>query len=69
MPRRVYDSLQSASARTGVSVQTLRRRIAAGDLPIYRWGRIVRLDPDDVDALFSRWPLVQVAGSGRRAPR
>ncbi len=69
MPRRVYESLQSASVRTGVSVKTLRRRIAEGVLPMYRSGRIVRLDPDEVDGLFSRWPHVQVAGAGRRSSR
>ena len=56
MTRRVYESLQSASERTGVSVKTLRRRIAAGALPIYRSGRILRVDPAEVDGIFLRWP-------------
>lgn len=56
MTKRTYESLPTAAARIGVSVKTIRRRIAEGVLPVYRCGRILRLDPDDVDAMFSRYP-------------
>ena len=56
MTMRTYESLPTAAARIGVSVKTIRRRIAEGVLLVYRCGRILRLDPDDVDAMFSRYP-------------
>ena len=53
MPRRTYESLADAAERTKMSVKTLRRRIAAGELPAYRCGsKILRVDPDDVDELM-----------------
>lgn len=62
MTMRTYESLPTAAARIGVSVKTIRRRIAAGVLPVYRCGRILRLDPDDVDAMFSRYPQWSTTG-------
>ncbi|MHA6508288.1 helix-turn-helix domain-containing protein [Propionicimonas sp.] len=56
MTIRTYESLPTAAARIGVSVKTIRRRIAEGVLPVYRCGRILRLDPEDVDAMFCRYP-------------
>ena len=47
MTARTYESLTSAAARIGVSVKTLRRRIAQGVLPVYRCSRILRLDPNE----------------------
>lgn len=48
-----YETLAQAADRTGLSKHTLRRRIAAGDLPAFRSGRrIVRVKPQDVDALL-----------------
>ncbi len=56
-PRRRFESLSQAAERTGLSIRTLRRRIAAGDLTAYRHGpRVIRLDPDDVDRLMIRIP-------------
>jgi len=68
MTARTYESLPSAAARTGISLKPLRRRIAAGVLPVYRCGRILRLDPDEVDDMFCRYPQPAVAplGSTRR---
>lgn len=63
MTMRTYESLPTAAARIGVSVKTIRRRIAEGVLPVYRCGRIMRLDPDDVDAMFSRYPQWSGPGS------
>ena len=54
MTRRTYESLAEAAERTKMSVKTLRRRIASGELPAYRCGsRILRVDPDDVDQLMN----------------
>lgn len=53
MAPKMYESLAQAAERTDVSVKTLRRRIAAGDLPAYRYGpKMLRVDPDDVDQLM-----------------
>jgi excisionase family DNA binding protein len=72
MSTRTYESLASAAARMGVSVKTVRRRIAEGVLPVYRCGRILRLDPNDVDGMFRRYPHMSAASlgvTGRRAAR
>ena len=50
---RQYESIQAAASRTGVSVKTIRRRIDDGVLRAYRLGRIIRLDPIQVDEAFS----------------
>ncbi len=53
-PRLRYESLTQASARTGLSIQDLRRFIANGRLSPYRCGaRIIRVDPREVDSLGS----------------
>lgn len=67
MTARTYESLPSAAARTGISVKTLRRRIAEGALPVYRCGRILRLDPAEVDGMFLRYP--QLTGATLRSTR
>lgn len=55
--RRQYESLSDAAERTGLSIRTLRRRIAEGELTAYRAGpRVIRLDPNDVDQLMVRVP-------------
>lgn len=57
--RRQFESLSDAAERTGLSVRTLRRRIAAGQLPAYRSGpRVLRVDPADVDRLMVLVPTV-----------
>ena len=51
--RREFESLADAAERTGLSIRTLRRRIAAGQLPAYRSGpRVLRVDPADVNRLM-----------------
>lgn len=37
-----------------VSTMTVRRLIAAGDLPAYRFGRQVRIEPSDLDTYLAR---------------
>ena len=69
MTMRTYESLPTAAARIGVSVKTIRRRIAEGVLPVYRCGRILRLDPDDVDAMLSRYPQWSTAPQGSARSR
>ena len=57
MTTRSYESLRQAAERTGTSIKTLRRRIAASDLRAYRNGtRILRVDPQDVDRLMRPVP-------------
>ena len=51
--RREFESLASAAERTGLSIRTLRRRVASGQLAAYRSGpRVIRVDPDEVDRLM-----------------
>lgn len=69
MTTRSYESPPSAAERIGVSVKTIRRRIAEGVLPVYRCGRILRLDPNDVDAMFRRYPQWTPAASNSTARR
>lgn len=69
MTTRKYESLPSAAARTGISVKTLRRRIAEGALPVYRCGRILRLDPEEVDDMFHRYPLTAASLGSRGQAR
>lgn len=53
----VWISLSDAAAQLGVSVDTLKRRIAAGRLPAYRNGqRIIRLRVSDVQQFLRRVP-------------
>ncbi len=62
-PRLDWLSLQQAAALHGVSVDTLRRRIAAGRLPASRFGeRLIRVRTEDLERLFrpiptGEWPL------------
>ncbi len=55
MTMRTYESLPTAAARIGVSVKTIRHRIAEGVLPVVRSGRSLHLDPKDVDALLRHY--------------
>lgn len=57
MNPRTYESLAAASERTNISVKTLRRLIAEGDLRAYRVGRrMLRVDPKDVDRIMRPVP-------------
>jgi excisionase family DNA binding protein len=50
-------TIKDAAQYLGITTRTLRRLIAAGDLPAYRLGdRLIRLDQGDVDALLRRVP-------------
>jgi excisionase family DNA binding protein len=51
-------SLQQAAVISGVSVDTLRRRIRAGKLPASRFGvRLIRVRIKDLDRLYRPIPL------------
>lgn len=51
-------SLQQAAALYGVSVDTLRRRIAAGRLPASRFGeRLIRVRVSDLDRHYRPIPI------------
>lgn len=55
---RQYESIQAAARRASVSEKTIRRRIDEGVLKAYRVGRLIRLDPLQVDRALdpaSRW--------------
>jgi len=57
MHPRTYESLAAASERTNISVKTLRRLIADGDLRAYRVGRrMLRVDRKDVDNIMRPIP-------------
>lgn len=56
-PAAQWLTLQEAAAIYAVSVKTLRRRLACGDLPASRCGtRLIRVRADDLDALFRQIP-------------
>jgi excisionase family DNA binding protein len=61
---RRWGSIDRAALIAGVSTRTIRRRIADGSIRGYRFGpRIIRVDLDEVDALFRRMPTA--AGWGQ----
>lgn len=57
-PESEWVSLQQAALRVGVSVDTLRRRIRAGNLRAYRFGeRLIKIRVEDLDNLVRPIPL------------
>ncbi len=56
-PLPTTETLAQAAARHGVSVKTLRRRVAEGKIVAYRFGpTLIRVDPAEVDALLRPIP-------------
>ncbi|MCM6774407.1 excisionase family DNA-binding protein [Nocardia sp. CDC159] len=49
-----YVSINSAAARAGVSKDTIRRMIADGNLPAYRFRGQIRIALEDVDKAMRR---------------
>lgn len=45
-------STGAAAGRLGVTVRTLYRIIDEGELPAYRFGRVIRLQESEVDAFI-----------------
>lgn len=64
-PGEFFD-LVTASKRYPVSKNTLRRRIAAGDLPVYRvtGTRSIRVRREDVEALFQPIEVLTASAEG-----
>jgi excisionase family DNA binding protein len=61
-------SLQQAALIYGVSVDTLRRRIAAGKLPASRFGvRLIRVRIEDLERLYRRIPSGDELARWRRS--
>ena len=53
-------SIQEAASHVSVHPDTIRRRISSGDLKAYRLGkRLIRIDLDEVEALFRSIPTVE----------
>lgn len=48
----VWMNSAEASKRLGVTVRTLYRFIDDGELPAYRFGRVIRLKQDEVDSFI-----------------
>ena len=62
-PNREFISQEAAAKRWDVSVDTVRRLIAAGKIAGYRLNRrIIRVDLAEVDACFKPIPTVRQAG-------
>ncbi|HOQ52198.1 MAG TPA: helix-turn-helix domain-containing protein [Micropruina sp.] len=56
-PEPAWLSLQQAAVIYGVSTDTIRRRVASGDLPAFRCGRrIIRVRAEDLSRLFREIP-------------
>ncbi|MCR9073327.1 MAG: helix-turn-helix domain-containing protein [Alphaproteobacteria bacterium] len=47
------DSQGDVAQALNVSLKTVRRRLAAGDLPHYRVGRLIRIREDDLAAFLA----------------
>lgn len=58
---RRLETIPSAAERTAMSERWFRKQIAEGRLRAYRAGRAVRLNPADVDALFTPTDSWEVA--------
>jgi excisionase family DNA binding protein len=55
-------SIKAAATHGGVSTDTIRRRIASGELRAWRHGtKLIRVDLDDVEQLFRQVPTVERA--------
>ena len=67
-PAAEWLSLQRAAALYGVSVDTLRRRIAEGRLPASRFGqRLIRVRVEDLERLYRPIPIGGAFSGRRRA--
>ena len=47
-------STAAAAKRLGITSRTLYRFIDQGEIPAYRFGRVIRLKQDEVDAFIDR---------------
>lgn len=66
-PTPEWVSLQQAALIYGISVDTIRRRIATGELPASRIGaRIIRVRIEDLDRVCRPITIEQRTARGRR---
>jgi len=55
-----YETIADAATRHRVSPRTIRRRIADGSIPAYRFGpTLIRLNPVEVDAVLRPIPAAR----------
>ena len=50
-------SIEAAAQYADVSPKTIRRRIADGTVPAYRFGRLLRVDLNELDAALRKIPV------------
>lgn len=63
MSRRTYITIADAAERGHCSQRSIRRRVSEGALTAYRMGpRLIRIDADELDNLFTPIPT---AGTSR----
>jgi excisionase family DNA binding protein len=55
-PPRQLVSVAQAAEYLGVSLRTMRTRIAAGDVPAYRFGRLIKIDLAELEAALKPLP-------------
>ena len=63
-----FISIADAAQHLDVSLKTIRRRIAAGDLKAYRLGgsRVLRVNLNELDDLMRPIPTVRTSDDGGR---
>lgn len=54
MKETTWLSTTEASRRMGIGLRTLYRMIDAGDLPAYKFGRVIRISEEDLDDYLQR---------------
>lgn len=62
---RPLQTVRQTAQRIGASERSVRRWIAAGQLPVIRLGRAVRIDPDRVDAILAAGGLLRPGAAGK----
>jgi excisionase family DNA binding protein len=50
-----FMTIAGVATLLGVAGRTVRRWIQSGELPAYRFERMVRIAPRDLDAFLARW--------------
>ena len=57
-PRRQYESIAAAAERLAVHERTVRRMIERGEIKGYHVGAVIRIDPDELDAISPKTAAV-----------
>ena len=61
IPADATETLRAGAERRGISERSIRRSIADGHLPAWRFGKRVFFRPADLDGLFTRIPSADSA--------